>query len=74
MFLLLGTSVLFVKYGMVYIANFEYVEQSTVKIFLVNGTSMNFLQDIIFQTLPENLKNWFNAHAFGGGGLAFDVV
>ena len=27
---------------------------------------MNFLQDIIFQTLPENVKNWFNAHAFGG--------
>ena len=64
MFLLLENCALFVKHGMVYIANFEHVEDKNVKIFLVNGTNTVSLQDVKLHNLPENIEKWNNMYSF----------
>ena len=52
-----GNCALFTKYEMVYIANFENIENANVKIFIINETNFVYLQDINLQNLPENIQN-----------------
>ena len=60
---------MFVKYGIVYLANFENVRQKIVSIYVLKGTNLAYLQDITFETLPNILKDVTEA-----GFLSFDII
>ena len=64
-----GGSTLFVKYGMVYLANFQKIEDKIVQIFVFIETKLIHLQEVKIQNLPDNVQMYTEFSK-----LTFDVL
>ena len=47
---------MFVRYEMIYLANFQNIEERSVQIFILIGTRLIHLQGVNLENLPDDVK------------------